>query len=380
MMENAEKDTAAAAENSAAKPEKKKRKWPKVLAGILGAVIGIPLVAALVVFAVLYGRLASMNSVEKVGDAFYSMNFRQDYALDKALAAEIATEEDLLNFINDQMFFGYGMEANFDKYGCSAFIAPTADGKYLTGRSFGLGGTDKLALYTHPRNGYASISMASLDVMGIGGEDGIEALSPLGRAAMLATPYICVDGMNEKGVCAALLDLGSGEIHEDTDKPDLTSTLAIRLIMDKAANVDEAVALLEQYDFHSVHGYQQHIFISDASGDSVVVEWEMYNEFGGPRGYHMVVTKTPYCTNFEFYLGRTEHMCERYDIIKNDLEGKTEIDGAYAMNTLEKVYQRISPTMFTEWSVVYYQNDFTMDIVIREDFDTVYHLEQKDFK
>lgn len=49
------------------------------------------------------------------------------------------------------------------------------------------------------------------------------------------------------------------------------------------------------------------------------------------------------------------------------------------MKILSEVYQYEAPTIFTEWSVVYYQNDFTMDVAIQTDFDTVYHLEPSDF-
>ena len=207
-----------------------------------------------------------MASVEQVGDKFYKVNFQQEYHLDEALASEITTEQDLLRFICDDMFFGYGVDANLSKYSCSAFQFPTDDGKYLTGRSFGLGGTDKIAVYTHPKGGYSSLSMVFLDPLGLGGENGIDTLSPEGRAILLAVPYIAVDGVNEKGVTASLLDLTHGEVHQDEGKPDLLSTLAVRLILDRAGSVDEAIELLEQYDMHSVHGSKQHIFITDATG------------------------------------------------------------------------------------------------------------------
>ena len=320
-----------------------------------------------------------MASVEQVGDQFYKVDFQQDYDLEKALSSEITTEEELLNFICDEMFFGYGVEANLSKYSCSAFIFPTDNGKYLTGRSFGLGGTDKIAVYTHPKGGYKSLSMVSLDPLGLGGENGIDTLSPEGRAIVLAVPYIAVDGVNEKGVTASLLDLTEGETHQDEGKPDLLTTLAVRLILDKAGSVDEAIELLGQYDIHSVHGAKQHIFISDATGASAVVEWHRENPADGHSRIVMEVTRSNICTNFPFYLERDKIYCERYLTIQNELEGKTEISGKFAMRILSEVYQYEPPEVFTEWSVVYYQNDFTMDVCIQKDFDTTYHLEPGDF-
>lgn len=363
------------------KPIKKKKVWPKVILWIFLTPVLLVLSAAIVLFVILYGRIATATNVEQVGHKLYKVHYRQDYFLDKALNAEIKTEQDLLDFINKEMYFGYGIDANIDKYACSGFISKTDGGKYLTGRSFGLGGTDKLAVYSTPKNAYASLSMVSLDMLGIGGQSGPEALSTYGRIAILAAPYIPMDGVNEKGVFAALMDLDTGELHDDTERPELLVTLAVRLILDRAASVDEAIELLRQYDIHTGHGWTQHVFITDATGDAAVVEWTRNTTIGAIKKSEMHVTRSKMCTNFPLYRyeGRTDNVCERFDAMKNALEGKSEITHEYAMDILEQVYQYISPTIFTDWSVIYYQTDFTMDVATNKDFDTVYHLEPKDF-
>lgn len=210
-----------AAVEAAEKPKKKKRIWLRVLLWIFLTPVIVILAAAIVLFIILYGRIATAASAEQVGDNLYKIHYQQDYFLDKALESGIKTEQDLLNFINEEMFFGYGIDANVDKYACSGFISKTDGGKYLTGRSFGLGGTDKMAVYATPKDGYASLSMVSLDMLGLGGENGVETLSAAGRITMLAVPYICVDGVNEKGVFAALMDVDTGEMHDDTERPEL---------------------------------------------------------------------------------------------------------------------------------------------------------------
>lgn len=363
------------------KPAKKKRVWPKVILWIILTPVLLVLAAAIVLFVILYGRIATAANVDQVGKNLYKVHYRQDYFLDKALDAGIETEQDLLSFINQEMFFGYGIDANIDKYACSGFISKTDGGKYLTGRSFGLGGTDKLAVYATPKDAYASLSMVSLDMLGIGGENGPEALSTYGRIAALAAPYIPMDGVNEKGVFAALMDLDAGEIHDDTERPELLVSLAVRLILDRAASVDEAIELLGQYDIHTGHGWTQHVFITDATGDAAVVEWARNNIMGGKRVSTMHVTRSKMCTNFPLRLfeGKTDNVCERFDAMKKALDGKSEITHEYAMDILEQVYQYISPTIFTDWSVIYYQNDFTMDVATNKDFDNIYHLEPKDF-
>ena len=47
----------------------------------------------------------------------------------------------------------------------------------------------------------------------------------------------------------------------------------MRLILNTAANVDEALEILRNYDMHSDIGTAHHLFLADAEGKSVAVEW-----------------------------------------------------------------------------------------------------------
>lgn len=353
---------------------KKKSKAKKIVKITLFSVLGV-LVAAIAAAAfILYGRIATMASVKYVGSDLYTMNFQQDYHLDKALDANIKSESDLLKFICDDMFFGYQVDANLEKYACSAFVTKTPDGKYLGGRSFGLGGTDTLCVYTHPSDGYASISTVSTDMLNVGADNAYPTTSLEGRAALLAAPYIAVDGMNEKGLFTALLDLSMGETHMETGNRDLTVTMAVRLLIDRAATVDEAIELLRNYDIHTGHGWTQHLFVGDASGDGAVIEWH--------KG-QMKVVKSPICTNFRLSSKMAQDdptgMCERFDILHDALEKHPENTPGDAMDMLEAVKQEYDNNIHTEWSIVYHLTDFSMDISVDMDFDNVYHLEIKDF-
>ena len=46
-------------------------------------------------------------------------------------------------------------------------------------------------------------------------------------------------------------------IDQNTDKPDITIVSGLRLLLDKAAYVDEAIELLSQYDMHFSLGRAQ---------------------------------------------------------------------------------------------------------------------------
>ena len=74
----------------------------------------------------------------------------------------------------------------------------------------------------------------------------------------LASIYVPLDGMNEKGLCVSdLIEIdGSTEV-PDTDKADLTIVAAIRLVLDYAKDTEEAVKLLSEYDvFPSVNAHK----------------------------------------------------------------------------------------------------------------------------
>ena len=353
---------------------KKTSKARKAIKITVLSILGVIAAALIIISNILYGRVSTISSVKQLGEGMYTVNYRHDYQLDKALESGIDDERSLLKFICDEMYFGYQVDANLEKYACSAFVTKTPDGKYLGGRSFGLGGTDTLCVYTHPSDGYASISTVSTDMLNVGADNAYPTTSLEGRAALLAAPYIAVDGMNEKGLFTALLDLSMGETHMETGNRDLTVTMAVRLLIDRAATVDEAIELLRNYDIHTGHGWTQHLFVGDASGDGAVIEWH--------KG-QMKVVKSPICTNFRLSSKLAQDdptgMCERFDILHDTLEKHPENTPGDAMDMLEAVKQEYDNNIHTEWSIVYHLTDFSMDISVDMDFDNVYHLEIKDF-
>jgi choloylglycine hydrolase len=79
--------------------------------------------------------------------------------------------------------------------------------------------------------------------------------------------------MNEKGVSAALLVVPVVSTVYDENKVSMNQTVAIRLILDKAATVDEAVELLGQYNVYFSNNLKSHILIGDAEGNSVIAEY-----------------------------------------------------------------------------------------------------------
>lgn len=98
-----------------------------------------------------------------------------------------------------------------------------------------------MLVYSTPKDGYKSVAFAALDNISANTADA----SLKSRLACLTAPFVCLDGMNEKGVSIAVLTLDSEPTKQNTGKPTIATTLAIRLVLDKAASTEEAVELLK---------------------------------------------------------------------------------------------------------------------------------------
>ena len=99
----------------------------------------------------------------------------------------------------------------------------------------------------------------------------------MNKITCLAAPYAPLDGMNDAGVSCGIYMTYQGETtvptDQKTDKPDLTSTTMLRLILDYADSVEEAVELVSAYDLHDSAQTSYHYMVADSTGKSAVLEW-----------------------------------------------------------------------------------------------------------
>ena len=94
----------------------------------------------------------------------------------------------------------------------------------------------------------------------------------------LAAPYVPLDGINDAGVACGIFMSYQGEgkgtpTDTQTDRPDITSTTLLRLILDYADSVEDAVALAQQYDLHDSASSCFHYMVADSTGRSAILEW-----------------------------------------------------------------------------------------------------------
>lgn len=337
-------------------------------------VVSIIMVSAIVLsasfVATVFGdKLKAANSVEKLSEGLYYMEYDGDYGFDEFLLYGGAKNQGdvasyIVNFLSGGFVEFEGEEVAFN-FGCSTLTTKQTDGSYVMGRNFDYTGDNPRAMIIHtkPENGYESYSTTWLDFLGFGNDFVPENMKD--KYMSLATVYVPLDGINEKGLCVADLINGDSELtSQNTDKVDLTTTTAIRLLLDKAANVDEAIKLLQQYDMHSDIGRSHHLSISDSTGSSVVVEY-----ING----EMIVTDTPVVTNHYLSEGKkfgigNEESHKRYDTLMK------KRDDTLSTKDMANAMESVSYENETQWSIVYDIEKLELDFYFQRQFDNPFEF------
>lgn len=325
-------------------------------------------------------QFETMGSAKKIGDHVILLDVKHDYALDEMLEEGCGNVGAMLDFARRRMMFGAELKLGRQELGCAAFTAVNEKGEYIMGRNFDYKNAPTMVVRTRPANGYASISVVDCNFMLYGA-----SFLPTTRARGLQTllaPYCCVDGINEKGLSIAVLELKVTPTYQDTGKKPISTTIAIRSVLDHAATVDEAVALFEQYDMHDAFGVAYHFAISDASGKAVLVEY-VDNKM-------ILLPPVKRSENGAATLAVTNHyVCPAgprpsrgagYDRLKTINDRLAEKDGVLtspeAMQLLSDVhleyYHKLGWPVRTLWSAVYNNSDASVDLCAGMDYETVY--------
>ena len=342
----------------------------KKIARILLTVFSLFLAGGIYTVYRLWAGINAAVHVERLEDDFYYMEYREDYGFDRFLEqGGAASDLDVAKFVGKDLFKGlvYPRFLN-GRFGCSTLSVKGPEGGRLYGRNFDWMECTSMVVKAAPRDGYRSVSTVNMDFLDLGMEYNPEkTLSKLVSAAALYAP---MDGVNEKGLCVAVLMIEDSAVtNQESGKPDLTTTTAVRLLLDQAADVEEAIALLGQYDMHSSAGMMLHFSISDRSGRSVAVEY-VDNQ--------IEVIETPVVTNFYLAQGEkygigTEQSHTRYDMLLRRLEEQPVMD----MEDVKEAMSSVSKNNFgefasTEWTIVYSQDSGEMRYYHRENYDNFY--------
>ena len=227
-----------------------------IACGVAGVTVGLA-AATGIVYRKQIKSVASLKRLTCYADGYdlYAIDIAYDYDLDRIIAAGVRDDQAYIDAVVAQVLPGVPAHVQAPQFACSAFAAVDAEGRVRTGRNYDFkDDTSALLVRNYPRGGYASIGFAALNNLG--------ANTPLdsvaGRAAALMGPFAQLDGVNECGVSIAVLTLDSKPCDQDTQRPVINTSLAIRLVLDRAATTQEAVDLLSAHDMHAMAGRDYH--------------------------------------------------------------------------------------------------------------------------
>lgn len=320
-------------------------------------------------------NVKTTSEIKQLEDGLSAVTFKGDYGFDKYINdGGASSDKDVINFLKNTVLSNVDIEFKGSIFGCGTISAVNSNNDKMFGRNFDWNSCDALIVKTKPSNGYSSISTVNMDFIKSGTGLSLNLLPD--NIKTIAALYAPLDGMNEKGLCVAVnMIQDSDTIEQNSNKPDITTTTAIRLLLDKAADVDEAVTLLEQYDMHASMGMMIHFAISDANGKSIAVEY-IDNK--------MVVTETPVLTNFYISQGEkygigTNQSHERYDILMKALSDNSNMNAEQVKNALDSVSKdNFNEYESTEWSIVFNQTSGEVIYYHRENYDNGYIFNVKD--
>lgn len=328
-----------------------KGKFKKVLI-ILLSVIGVLVLGLIIVFK---NEIHSLASIVKVDDyGMFQMTYYGDYGFDEFLKVGAVSDEEIADFVTKRLLKGLPIELNLTGAGCTAFVTKNEAGEILYGRNFDFEYAPSLQVVTRPKNGYASVSTVNLSFAGYSRENLPSGLD-FNSFLVLAAPFLPFDGMNEKGVAIALLAVPEASLTPDETKVTLNTTTAIRLVLDQAATVEEAMTLLKQYNIYFSGDIDCHFLIADASGDSVLVEY-----YDGEL--QAVKTSEDYqiASNFIAYngvnIGEGADEFERYDAVKSAIafhDGRLSGEQAVTLLADIGVHNKHTNADKLQWSVIY---------------------------
>lgn len=385
--------------------------WQKIVAIVVAAVIIIVAALGITVGCVWGNEISTVASMKKLRDrndahkdgSVYTMTVKGGFYFDEYLeVGGCKSDGELISFITDHITKGLiDMGLKESEIACSSFTAATDDGDRLFARNYDFDKTNTCVVFTDAGNGrHATVSTVDLQFLGIDQEKDVEGF--MDKVTCLAAPFAPLDGMNDAGVsCGIYMTYQGGDetvaTDVDTDKPDLTSTTMLRLILDYASSVEEAVELVEQYDLHDSAQTSYHYMVADATGKSAILEWTngtdktdndgsartlkvIYNDDDAHIGEREGASDFQWITNFvlqpDYYEDDAEKAgLDRYDRIYEELAKTDGIlsDVDAAMDILEIVGRRDwdndDGNGCTVHSVVYNLTDKTALWVTNENYD-----------
>ena len=337
------------------KEKRKLRLWQRLLIILLAVVVTLTAALAITAGCVWGNEISTAASFKQLcprddahlDGSVYRMDVKGGFYFDKYIAQGGAkSDKELIDFITKNITKGLiDMSIDETEIGCASFTATTAEGDKLFARNYDFAKTNTCIVFTEPKDGrHASISSVDLQFIGMDANQDVAGL--MNKITCLAAPYAPLDGMNDAGVSCGIYMTYQGETttptDQNTDKPDLTSTTMLRLILDYADSVEEAVELVSKYDLHDSAQTSYHYMVADSTGKSAILEWvngtDKTDNDGAAR--KLVVTYNDDDANIGVREGSADYQWVTNFIVQPDYYDSEEEKAG--LDRYDRIYDRLS--------------------------------------
>ena len=346
----------------------------------------------------------SLVDLEGDKGRIYEMNYTVDYKLDEALNAGIVGTTSLTRFVVTHLFDSIpsakSVSLSYDA-GCSAFACPDGtSGNFLMGRNFDFNHRDPdtkervmiplIAVHTAPAGGKKSVSF--VDGQFVKYESGFYTKKGNDLSMLMALPYLLLDGINEDGFAVSVLKLdGLPTAQSDSPNKRIFTTVAMRMLLDRASTVKEAKEMLKDYSMYmDTDSASYHFFMADAKGDFAIVEYTNPDTQLNPNRMEALTGNDTLRCVTNFYVSPTMyatphgmrhslHGKERYDSLRAGLlRHNYKMTPEEALGLLKVVAQGPDgyqgSTGFTQWSEVFNLSKKTVSMSILREWDKTFHF------
>ena len=261
--------------------------WKKTLTIAVAVILTLALILTVAVYAAWHNEISAVFSMKQIRQrddehqdgSVYTMTVKGGFYLDDFVKqGGVSDDKELIAFVTEKITKGLiDVKIDTPDIGCSSFTAKSQEGDVLFGRNYDFSKTNTCIVFTEKSQGrHATISTVDLQFLGMDVEKDVESL--MDKITCLAATYAPLDGINDAGVsCGIYMTYQGGKetvaTDQNTDRPDFTSTTLLRLILDYADDVEEAVEIASAYDLHDSAKTSYHYMVADASGKSAILEW-----------------------------------------------------------------------------------------------------------
>ena len=348
-------------------------------------------------------KLAMLRSIKDLDGTgrLYEIYYTEDYKLEEVLKSNITDVNKLFQYIAYLLYDELDTKAPKVKYGagCSVFAVPESESiDFLMGRNYDFRHftedkksylpTSAILVHTAPPGGKKSISM--VDGLNLGYGQGFLNDPDKDLSLLMGLPYAALDGINEDGFAIGVLALTEAQTCQNNNLPRINTTVAIRMLLDKASTVKEAVEMLRHYDMdmQGNGNSNYHFFMADATGDYAIVEYTLEKGNTIPTVMEKFTGNDTLRCVTNFYVSPTMvgtndgwgslHGKERYWTLRNCLARNNYcLDSKQAMSLLQDVSQPAdlkNITSQTQWSCLYNLSEKTLRLAILREYGKIYNF------